>query len=315
MSEKKTIAVIGATGAQGGGLARAILAEPNGAYGLRALTRNPSSQKAQDLATASAEVIAADLTDQQSVRSAFRGAYGAYVVTNFWESMSPQAELQQARVAARAAADARLRHVIWSTLEDTRHHLPISDPRLPTLQESYTVPHFDAKAEANAFFAEFGVPTTYLQTTFYWEAFLLGFGPKRDDDGKLVLTLPMGGSKLAGIASEDIGKTALGIFKRGEEFIGRTVSIAGEHLTGAELAQAFSEVIGEPVTYRAVSHDDFRALGMPAGDEIGNMFQYYTEAADDFTGARDLDLVRRLNPELQDFRTWLRAHKDAFAQA
>lgn len=312
MSEKKIIAVIGATGAQGGGLADAILAEPDGPFTVRAVTRRAGSDQARALADRGAEVVEADLGDVASLRRAFAGAHGAYVVTNYWEGMSPQVELAQAGNAAQAAKDAGVRHVIWSTLEDTRGHLPLDDPRLPVLEATYTVPHFDAKAEADRFFLDLAVPTTLLRTTFYWEAFLQGFAPSRDDAGHLVLSLPMGDSPLAGIAAADIGRVALGIFARGEELIGATVSIAGEHLTGEQLAAAFSELYGEPVSYRPLTHEQFRGLGIPAAAEIGNMFQYYTEAAADFTGARDLDLVRGLHPGLQTFRDWLSAHKDAF---
>lgn len=312
MSEQKIIAVIGATGAQGGGLARALLADPEGRFALRAITRDTTSGKARALADAGADVVAADLGDEASLRAAFAGAYGAYIVTDYWAVMSAQAELAQIANAVRAVKDAGVRHTIWSTLEDTRRHLPVSDARYPTLDGAYTVPHFDAKDEGNKLFAEAGVPTTYLRTTFYWESFAL-FGPRRDDDGKLVLTLPMGDRKLAGIASEDIGRTALGIFQRGDELIGRTVHIAGEHLTGAEFAEAFADEFGEPVAYQPLTHDQFRALGFPGADLVGNMFQYYYEAAADFTGARDLDRVRALNPRLQTFRGWLRANRHLIA--
>jgi uncharacterized protein YbjT (DUF2867 family) len=315
MSDKKIIAVVGATGAQGGGLVEAILADPDGPFAVRALTRRTDSPAALALAERGAQFVAADLGDEDSLTKAFDGAYGAYVVTNYWESMSPQTELAQAGNAARAAKAAGLRHVIWSTLEDTREHLPLSDPRLPVLEGTYTVPHFDAKAEADAYFVDLGVPTTFLRTTFYWEAFLQGFAPQRTPEGRLALTLPMGESPLAGIASADIGRVAYGIFARGEALIGETVSIAGEHLTGDQLAAAFAEFYGEPVDYRPPTFDDFRALPIPAAAEIGNMFQFYAEAADDFTGARDLTVVRSLHPGLTTFREWLAAHKEALAAA
>jgi uncharacterized protein YbjT (DUF2867 family) len=314
VSGKKIIAVVGATGTQGGGLADAILADPDGPFAVRAITRRAGSGKARALAGRGAEVVEADLGDEPSLRRAFAGTYGAYVVTNFWEGMSPQTEKAQAGNAARAAKDAGLRHVIWSTLEDTRVLLPVTDPRVPALEGGvYTVPHFDAKAEADRFFLDLAVPTTLLRTTFYWEAFLQPFAPRRDEAGRLVVTLPMGDSPLAGIAAGDIGRIALAIFARGAEFIGATVSIAGEHLTGEQLAAAFTEALGEPVAYRPLTHDQFRALGFPGAAEIGNMFQYYTEAADAFTGARDLDVVRDLHPGLQTFRDWLTGHKDAFS--
>jgi uncharacterized protein YbjT (DUF2867 family) len=310
VSEKKIIAVVGATGAQGGGLARAILADPNGDFAVRAITRNAGSDRAKALADAGAEVVEADLTDQASVERAFAGAYGVYLVTNFWEHGSPAKELAEAEVGANAAKAAGVRHVIWSTLEDTRNHLPLSDERVPVLEGRYTVPHFDAKAEANELFTARGIPTTFLQTTFYYEAFIAGMPPSRDSDGALVLTFPMSDAQLSGVASEDIGRTAYGIFKRGDEFIGKTVSVAGDHLTGDEYAALLTKALGEPVGYRPFSFDEFRALGFPFAEEIGNMFQFYAEAQDDFVGARDLKLVRELNPELQSFDTWLEQNKD-----
>jgi uncharacterized protein YbjT (DUF2867 family) len=315
MSEQKIIAVVGATGSQGGGVVEAILADPDGQFTARALTRDPSSERAQEFARRGAEVVNADLGDESSLRKAFDGAYGAYVVTNYWEQRPTddgesraELELAQAQNAARAAKEAGVAHVIWSTLEDTRDHFG-ADERVPTVEGTYKVPHFDAKAEADELFTGLGVPATFLRTTFYFDGFLQGTGPARGEDGKLALTLPLADAPLAGIASEDIGKTALGIFRRGDEFIGRTVSIAGDHLTGEQLAAVFAKVLGEEVVYRPVDFDTFRSYPTPVAVEMGNMFQYYAEAADRFIGDRDLDLVRELNPELQSFETWLGRHR------
>lgn len=307
MSDQKIIAVVGATGAQGGGLARAILAEPGGEFAVRALTRDPGSPKAKELADAGAEVVAADLDDEAALRAAFGTVHGVYLVTNYWADMSAEHEIAEAANGARAAKATGVQHLIWSTLEDTRAYLPLDDPSIPVFDGRYTVPHFDAKSEADKFFAQAGVPTTYLRPSMYWEAFD-DIGPRRAEDGALVLSLPMGGRKLAGVAAADIGRTALGILKRGDEFIGRTVGVAGEHLTGEEFAAAFSESYGEPVAYRPLTFDKFRAQGFPAAAEIGNQFQYYYLAEAEFTGSRDLNLVRALNPQLQTFRSWLRTH-------
>ncbi|HSA63570.1 MAG TPA: NmrA/HSCARG family protein, partial [Nitrospira sp.] len=243
MADKKLIAVVGATGAQGGGLVRALARD--GTFAIRALTRNVTSDKAQALATLGATVVAADLDDIESLKRAFDGAYGAFCLTNYWEHFSPERELAQARAQARAAKHAGLQHVIWSTLEDTRRWVPLGDNRMPTLMEKYKVPHFDAKGEANAEFTSLGVPTTLFHTSFYWENLIyFGAGPKKGPDGKLAITMPMADKKLPGIAVEDIGKCALGLFKRGSEFIGKTVGVAGEHLTGAQMAAALTQALG-----------------------------------------------------------------------
>jgi uncharacterized protein YbjT (DUF2867 family) len=311
MPEKKLIAVVGATGAQGGALVRAILADKGGPFAARALTRKPDADKGRALAAQDVEVVAADLDDPATLASAFAGAYGAFCVTNFWEHFSAERELVQATNMARAAKSAGLQHVIWSTLEDTRKWIPLSDDRMPTLGGKYKVPHFDAKGEADQVFRDLGVPTTFLLTSFYWENFIyFGAGPQRMPDGTLAITMPMDQKKLPGIAVDDIGKCAYAIFKRGREFIGKTVAIAGEHLTGAEMAAALTRALGREVRYNAISADAYRGLGFPGADDMGNMFQYNRDFSDYFAGVRDLAFTRSLDPELQTFEQWLARHKD-----
>jgi len=194
---KKIIAVTGATGAQGGGLVRAILADKSGEFSARAITRKPESDKAQALAKLGVEVVAGDLDDTASLTKAFAGAYGAYCLTNFWEHFSGEKETAQGRSLAEAAHKAGVKHAIWSTFEDTRRTFPLSDTRMPTLKGKYKVPHFDAKAEANHFFSDLKVPTTFMLTSFYWDNLIgFGMGPKKGPDGKLAFVLPMGDKKL-----------------------------------------------------------------------------------------------------------------------
>jgi uncharacterized protein YbjT (DUF2867 family) len=317
MTEKKIIAIVGATGSQGGGLVRAILADPDHEFAARALTRNSQSGKARELTASGAEVVEADLDDEKSLVRAFEGAHGVFIVTNYWADRTPEEEarrtraemeLQQAEAAVWATKAAGVAHVIWSTLEDTRPHFGDGE-RVPTVDELYKVPHFDAKAEADELFTKYGVPTTYLRTAFFFEGFASGLGPVRDASGKLVLTLPMADQPLSGIAVGDIGRTALGIFKRGREYIGQTVSIAGDHLTGDEYAAALTDALDELVVYQPNTWDDFRRLGFPGAVEMANMFQFYAEDSKRFTGDRNLAAVRNLNPELQSFRDWLARHK------
>jgi uncharacterized protein YbjT (DUF2867 family) len=306
--EKKLIAVIGATGAQGGSLARAILADPQGGFAVRAITRKADSEKAKALAKAGAEVVAADLDDAASLKRAFAGAYGAFCLTNFWEHFSPEKELAQARNMAQAAKEAGVQQVVWSTLEDTRKWVPLSDARMPTLQGKYKVPHFDAKGEADKLFA--GLPTTYLVTSFYWDNFIyFGMGPKKGADGKLGIAFPMGDRKLPGIAAEDIGKCAYGVFKRGKELIGKRVGIAGEHLSGEEMAAAFTRALGQEVVYHDVTPETYRAFGFPGADDLGNMFQFKRDFNDDFRKPRSVEASRALNPALQAFDKWLAQNK------
>lgn len=306
MSKQRTIVIVGATGAQGGGLARAILEDPERRFRARALTRNPQSDQAVALQRLGAEIVNADLDEGKSLERAFTGAYGAYCVTSFWEHFSPERELAQAANLAEAAKRTALEHVIWSTLEDTRDRVPLDDERMPTLMGRYKVPHFDAKGEANEAFSARGVPTTFLLTSYYWENFInLGAGPVRGADRKLALAMPMGDAKLPGISVSDIGRCAFGIFAHGLEYVGLTVGIAGEHVTGAAMATAFGRALGEDVRYDAVPPEVYRGLGFPGAEDLGNMYQFMHDFNEEFCGARDVQHSRRLNPDLQDFRTWL----------
>jgi len=311
MADKKIIAILGATGSQGGGSVRAILNDKTGPYAARALTRDPTSEKAQALAKLGAQVVKADSDNINSLRLAFDGAHGAFCVTSYWEHFLPEKDLAQASNMAMAAKQAGVKHVIWSTLEDTRLKVPLKDTRMPTLMERYKVPHFDAKGESDKTFQQSGVPTTFLRTSFYWEDFIyFGLGPKRQPDGTIALKLPIGDKKLPGIAAEDIGRCAYGIFRKGVEVIGQTIGIAGEHLTGTQMAAALTRARGETIRYDAVTPEEFREYDRPAAKDFANMFQYISEFEKDFCGARNVESSRALDPDLLTFDRWLAKNKD-----
>jgi len=306
MPAKKIITVFGATGAQGGGLVRAIVNDPNSEFSVRAVTREPDSDKAKALAALGAEVVYGDLGDAASVHKALEGAYGAFFVTFYWAHFSPEQEKNEAALFAYAAKEAGIKHAVWSTLEDTRELFPIDDNRMPTLMDKYNVPHFDAKGESNKQFIAAGVPTTFLHASFYWDNFIyFGAGPKRGEDGKLALTLPIGDAKMAGIAAEDIGKCVYGIFKKGQEYIGKNVGVAGEHLSGNQMADALSKALGEPVVYNKIPAAVYRSFGFPGADDLGNMFQVYDEFEEKMNDLRDVKVSKQLNPQLQNFEQWL----------
>ena len=307
--EKKIIAVVGATGAQGGGLVRAILNDPNGGFAVRAITRKKDSDKAKALAKAGAEVVEADLDDAASLKKAFAGAHGAFCVTNFWEHFNADKEQAQARNMADAARATGLKHVIWSTLEDVRRWVPLTDKRMPTLGGKWKVPHFDGKGSIDHVWNDLGVPTTMLLTSFYWENFIyFGMGPKAGPDGTLAISMPMGNRKLSGISAGDIGACAYGIFKAGNEYIGKTVGIAGDHVSVQEMADAFSKKLGKKVVYNEMTPEEYRALGFPGADDLGNMFQFYRDFNEDFVAARPVEKSKKLHPKLASFEQWLDAH-------
>ena len=306
MSDKKLITVFGATGSQGGGLVQAILNDTGGEFSVRAVTRDPGSDKAKALAAAGAEVVEGNIDDYQSIKSALTGAYGAYFVTFFWDHFSPEKEMEQASAMAKAADEAGLKHVIWSSLEDTRNWVPLDDDRMPTLNGKYKVPHLDGKGESEKFFTERNLPVTFLYASFYWDNMIhFGLGPKRGEDGILAIAFPLGDKKMAGISADDIGKCAYGIFKEGDKGIGQTIGIAGDQLTCTEMAEALTEALGEKVIYYEMTPDQFRALGFPGSDDLGNIFQFYRDFDEVCNSTRDVNRSKKLNPELKSFREWL----------
>jgi uncharacterized protein YbjT (DUF2867 family) len=304
---RKVIAVVGATGQQGGSVASAILELAPDVFAVRALTRDPNSDAARRLAASGAEVVAADVDDAASLVRAFDGAWGAYCVTFFWNHLSPDREKASAAHMAEAAKRAGLERVIWSTLEDTRERMP-DDDRMPTLMGHYKVPHFDAKAEANVEFSRRELPATFLLTSYYWDNLIhLGMGPKRNAEGTLEFVMPTGVAKVPGIAVADIGRCAVGIFRH-PELIGATVGIAGQHLSGAEMAASLSRALGELVLHSPVGPEEYRHFGFPGADDLGNMFQYFRDFEGQVTKLRDLDFSRSVNPRLQTFDQWLAAN-------
>ena len=130
-------------------------------------------------------------------------------------------------------------------------------------------------------------------------------GPTKGPDGVLAITMPMGDKKLPGIAAEYIGACAYGIFKKGREHIGKTVGIAGEHLTGQAMAAALAKALGREVRYNAVSPEAYRSFGFPGAEDLGNMFQFKRDFNDAFCAARNVDFARSLYAGLQTFERWL----------
>ncbi|MBN8488529.1 MAG: NmrA/HSCARG family protein [Burkholderiales bacterium] len=309
MTQKLIFSVFGATGAQGGGVVRSLLARRLPHLRVRALTRVPTSAPAQVLADLGAEVVRADLDDAQTLGKALAGSDAVFAVTNFWEHGSPERELLQARHLAHAAQQVRVPHLVWSTLEDTRRYLPLEDERVPTLMQHYKVPHLDAKGAANALFRASGVPTTLLYTSFYWDNLIhFGLGPKPGTDGMLQFVLPMGDKPLPGIAAADIGACAAELMLRGPQRGTQSLGIAGEHLTGAQMAAQMAEALGRPVRHVDMDRAQYAALGFPGADELANMFAFKREFNDEYRARRSVAASRVLHPGMLDFRQWLARH-------
>jgi uncharacterized protein YbjT (DUF2867 family) len=313
MGMKRVIAVVGATGSQGGSVARAILHDRAADFCVRALTRRPDSDRAQALARLGADVVRADADDVGSLKAAFAGAHGAYCMTDFWGHGDPDREHEQGMAIAEAVRCAGVPHVIWSTLEDTRRFMSASDSRMPTLHGKYRVPHFDAKGETDETFERLGVPTTFFMTSFYWENFLNfpGMGLRHDDNGDLLLAMPLANKRLPGIAVDDIGACALGVFRQ-TCTAGQRIGVAGEHLTGEQMAASMTRALGRPVRYQDVDPAVYRTWDFQGAAELSNMLQFKRDFEDVFCGARSVERSRQLNPGLQTFDQWLARHAGEF---
>jgi len=312
MATPPLIAVADATGLLGGAVARAITNDPQHHFRLRALVppSHANAHAARALAAAGAEVVAVSHDDATELLRGFGGAHGAFAVTDFWDHGSPERELSQARAMSTAARLADVEHVVWSTQEDTRCWMPLGDPRMPTLLQRYKVPSFDAKGEADIFFAASGVPTTYLRSALAWEQLLgFGLGPRRGEDGALHLALPIGTRTVPGIALADIGACVRQLFVQGPPPVPRMVGIAAEHLTGSEMARDFRLALGESVRFEAVPFDTWRALGLPGAEELGNMFQFLHDFSEVVTAQRPVRGTRQLHPRLLSFPQWLAIHR------
>jgi len=320
-SGKKIIAVFGATGAQGGGVARAILAD--GQFSVRALTREAA--RAAELKDMGAEVVECDANVLDQVKTALAGAHAAFFVTNAFDPTScatPEVETEQAKNFANAAATVSLKHAIWSTTEDPRIEVPLSSDALPTLtrkskdgsERQYKIPHFETKADGDAFFANSSVPTTFLLPGFYYDNFFTYFPLKRGEDKTLSVTIPMGETKMAWIAAADIGKVVLGVFKAGPDTTkGKYLGVSSAHLTMDEIATILSSGLGETVVHnKSVTAEIFATFGFPGCEELANMFKYERDVGDAYCGRRSVEETKKYHSELTSFEAFVEANKNKF---
>jgi len=294
MSDKKTILVTGATGAQGGSVARYLL--ESGAFKVRALTRNPESEKAKALHSAGAEIVKGDLSDKDSLKSALDGCYGVFGVTNFWEHFDK--EFSQGKNLVDAVAAAKIQHFVFSALPDA-HKLS---------KGTLEVPHFQMKAELESYVRELGLPATVVHVAFYYENFLYFLPPRKVNGGPHAFGFPQGDTPLAGVAAEDIGGVVVEIFKRPEEFIGKRVGIVGDDIPCQQYAEAMSRVSGTEVVYNYIPRETFAGFGFPGAEDLANMFdmnrQYIPERK------AELEMSRKLSPSIRTFAQWAEDNKD-----
>ncbi|XP_030814317.1 nmrA-like family domain-containing protein 1 isoform X1 [Camarhynchus parvulus] len=296
MAGKKLIVVFGATGAQGGSVARALL--DDGSFKVRAVTRSPRKKQAQELRRRGAELVKADQDDEASLERALAGAYGAFIVTNFWEHCSKEKEIEQGRRLAELSKRQGLQHVVFSGLENVQQ---LTGGRLEVL-------HFDGKGVVEEHFQKIGVPTTIIRLPFYFENFLSIFKLQKAPQGDaLVLELPMGDTPMDGMAVEDLGPVVLSLLKSPGEYIGQVVGLSTGKLTEAEYAAILSQQTGKTVTASKISPEEYEKQDFPGAKELAAMFRFYALKPD-----RNVALTMKLNPKARTFQQWVGDNKNAF---
>ncbi|XP_025047971.1 nmrA-like family domain-containing protein 1 isoform X1 [Alligator sinensis] len=296
MADKKLIVVFGATGAQGGSVARALLED--GTFQVRVVTRNPRKKAAVELKQKGAEVVKGDQDDEQTLEPALKGAYGAFVVTNYWEHCSKEKEVAQGKLLADMMKRLALCYVVYSGLENVNK---LMEGRLEVL-------HFDGKGEVEEYFRMIGVPMTSVRLPFYFENFLTVFRPQKARDGEdYELAIPLGETPMAGMAVADLGPVVVHLLKSPKEYVGQDLGLCTSKFTVEEYAATLSRHTGKAVKDAKISAEDYEKLGFPGAQELANMFRFYAMNPD-----RNMELTLKLNPKARTFDQWLEDNKVNF---
>ncbi|XP_075035196.1 nmrA-like family domain-containing protein 1 [Mixophyes fleayi] len=296
MSGKKVIVVFGATGAQGGSVADALLQD--GGFAVRAVTRDTSKPAAVKLQEAGAEVVSADLDNEKSLEAALTGAYGAFLVTNFWEHFSKEKEVAQGKLIADLTKKLGLTFVVFSGLENVKK---LTGGKLDVL-------HFDGKGEVEEYFREIGVPMASVRLPCYYENLLTFFRPQKNKDGEgYSLAIPMGDVLLDGMSVKDLGPVVLSILKSPSQYTGKDIGLSTEKLTVEQFAAIMSKITGKTIKDAKVPPEAYEKLGFPGAGELANMFRFYIMKPD-----RDIELTLKLNPKAKKFQEWMEQNKDFF---
>ena len=286
------VGVCGITGSQGGAVSRLFL-ENN--YEVVGLTRNLDVEKSKDLIKSGVKLVKCDFDNPESLRGVFDGCDAVFVVTNFWEYLDPKREYNQAKNVIDSIIQSNIKHIVWSTLEDTRDH----KDNIKYLGD-YKVPHFDEKGMISKYLGTLDVNVTNLYTSFFCENLLGMMKLKKEEDGIRKIYLPMNDSLLPIVTVEDIGKM---IYKVVTDKIYGDVGVASEHLKISEMAKIMSEVLEEEVQYVNLPADVYRGLGFPGCEDLGNMFEFKDVHNEEFCNMRSMETVRNLI-EPTSFRDW-----------
>jgi uncharacterized protein YbjT (DUF2867 family) len=277
---ERLILVCGATGSQGGAVARRLL---DRGFRVRALTRDPQKPEAQALADGGAEVVQGDMDDRSSVEEVLEGTYGVLSVQNFWETGYDR-EVQQGETVADAANAAGVEHFVYSSVGSAHRRTGI--------------PHFESKREVEEHVRELGLPYTILRPVF----FMQNWEWMRETILGGTLAQPLDPDRpFQHVAVEDVGAFAAIAFENPERWIGREVDLAGDEQTMPEIADTFGRVIGREVSYYQVPWDQFEEQ---MGEESAVMYRWFNDVGYE----ADIASLRQEYPELTTFERYLRSH-------
>ena len=296
MSQKPTVLITGATGAQGGSVARVLLA--NNKFNVRCLTRNTSSANAIALAESGAELVQGDLENVDSLKAAMEGCYAVFGVTNFWEHF--ENEYRQGKNLVDAVAQSNIKHFVFSTLPD---YYKLSHGQ-------FAVPHCDIKAALQQYTKDLKIPATFIHVAFYYENYVNFFPFQKAEDGNYYFGFPQGDTPLSMVSAEDLGGVVATILDFPHAYMVCTVGIVGEDRPCVEYAAIMSKVLGINIYYNHIPRDTYAAFGFPGAEELANMFEVQRL----YIPSRRNSLIETygLNPSTQTFEQWLHKNKALF---
>ncbi|XP_041057214.1 nmrA-like family domain-containing protein 1 [Carcharodon carcharias] len=295
MAAPLTVGVFGASGNQGGSVAMALLKD--GTFKVRAITRNPRKKEVKELKRLGAEIVKADLDNEKSLFDALKDVYGVFLVTDYWEYMDIDREVQQGKRVADISSHFGVKHIVFSGLENVKK---LTNGKLD-------VPHFDGKGQIEDYFRELGSPMTCVRMPGYFENFLDVLKPVKSDKGYYVLDIPMGGVPMDGMSVKDLGGVVLAILKSPEKYIGKEIGLSTDRLTIEEYAAVMSQHTGKTIRDSKISAKDYEEQNFPGVQELTKMFQFYLKQPH-----RNKDLTLMLNPKAQSFEEWMSKNKNAF---
>jgi uncharacterized protein YbjT (DUF2867 family) len=296
MDSKKIVLVTGATGAQGGSVAKAL--SGSNEFSVRVFTRNASCIKAVKLREQGAEVVEGDMDDKQSLLRAMKDCYAVFGVTDFWEHY--EKEYHHGKNLVDAVKESGIRHFVFSTLESFNK----------LSNGEFNVPHHDIKATLQDYTKAQGIPATFTHLSFYYENFLDVFSPRKLAGGDYFFGFPQGHTKLPAVSVDDLGPVLKMILEHPQEYIGRTVDIVGEDMTCNEYAAILSKVLHTTIRYKYIPRDDYASLGFPAATWIANIFEVRRLYAKD--NLMGLIETYGLNPSALRFEAWVQKNKERF---